>query len=308
MAISATESIAAPLAPTRPLIGRKVRAIVIGLAIALTAGAILVPLQARRWTRETGAATAALTAAVPGSLPAVSLAALDGLPAPVQRYLRLALQDGQPRLASVRLEQAGRLRTGVESGQWLAFTAEETIAPEARGFVWDARLQLMPLVHASIRDIYVGGVGDGRVALLSAVTMSADHGSHDLNSGDLYRLLAEAPWSPTLLLPSEDLTWTPMDRNRTAATLTHGGETATIEFRFNDAGEVASVYAAERPRSYGTTYVATPWEGRFAGYVTVDGMRVPSSGEVGWWVEGRWQPVWQGTVQRFGFEHGRGPN
>ena len=305
MAISATERLIAPVAPSRPLIGRKVRAILIVLAIVMIAVAIFVPVQARRWTAETGAATAALTAAVPRSQPAVSLDALTGLPAPVQRYLRLALQNGQPRVASVRLQQAGRLRTGVESPQWLDFTAEELIVPEARGFVWDAQLQLMPLLHAGIRDIYVDGVGDGRVALLSAVTMSADHGSRELNSGELYRLLAEAPWNPTLLLPSADITWKAIDDRRAAATLTHGGETVTIEFRFNDAGEVASVYAAERPRSYGTTYVATPWEGRFSRYVTVDGMRVPSSGEVGWWVEGRWQPVWQGSVQRFAFEHAR---
>jgi hypothetical protein len=29
----------------------------------------------------------------------------------------------------------------------------------------------------------------------------------------------------------------------------------------------------------------------------MDGVRVPAAGEVGWWVEGRWLPVWQGTVQ-----------
>ena len=303
MAISATERLAAPVAPSRPLIGGKVRAILILLAIVMIAAAVFVPVQARRWAVETGVATAALTAAVPGSLPAVSPDAVTALPAPVQRYLRLALTDPQPRVVRVRLQQAGRLRTGVESPQWLDFTAEEIMAPEARGFVWDARVQLMPLLHAAIRDVYVNGVGDGRVALLSAITMSADHGSRDLNVGELYRLLAEAPWNPTLLLPSADLTWKAIDERRAAATLTHGGETVSIEFRFNDAGEVASVYAAERPRSFGTTYVATPWEGRFTHYVTIKGMRVPSSGEVGWWVEGRWQPVWQGTVQRFVVEH-----
>jgi|KBSSwiStaDraftv2_1062776.scaffolds.fasta_scaffold40122_4 hypothetical protein len=305
MAISATERIAVPIAPSRPFIRGKLRVILIGVALAIAAGAIYVPIQARQWTRETAAATSALTAAVPRSLPAVSFEQLATLPPPVARYLRLALQNGQPRVASVRLEQSGRLRTGVESEQWLDFTAEETIAPEARGFVWDARLQLMPFVHAGIRDIYVGGVGDGRVALLSALTMSADRGGHELNSGELYRLLAETPWSPTLLLPSDDLSWKPIDDHRAAATLTHQGETATMEFRFNDAGEVASVYAAERPRAYSTTYVATPWEGRFSRYVTIDGMRVPSTGEVGWWVEGRWLPVWRGTVERFVVEHGR---
>lgn len=306
MAISATERIAAPAAPSRSLIRGKMRWLLLALAVLVAAAAILVPVQARRWGQETAIATAALTASVPASLPAVSLGALEGIPAPVQRYLRLALTDGQARPATVRLQQSGRLRTGVESEQWLAFTAEETIAPDARGFVWDARLRLAPFVHARIRDVYVGGVADARVALQSAITIAADHGSPDLDSGDLYRLLAEAPWSPTLLLPREDLTWHAIDDHRAAATLTHGGEAVTIEFRFNDAGEVASVYAAERPRSYGTAYVPTPWEGRFGGYMLVDGVRVPSTGAVGWWVEGRWLPVWQGTVHRVDFSRSRG--
>jgi len=279
--------------------GPKIRILLIVLAVLAGITAVVVPLQASRWTGETDAAMAALTGAVPPSRPRVSLRELDALPAPVQRYLRLALQDGQPRPGVVHLQQSGRLRTGVESEQWLDFAAEERIAPDARAFVWDARLRLAPLVHARVRDAYVGGVAEARVALQSAVTIAADRANHDLNSGDLYRLLAEAPWSPTLLLPRDDLIWKPIDDRRAAATLTHGGETVTIEFRFNEAGEVASVFAVERPRSYGTTYVATAWEGRFSKYVTLEGMRVPSAGEVGWWVEGHWLPVWQGTVTAF---------
>jgi hypothetical protein len=297
MAISATERIAAPAAPSRPWIRGTLRAFLVVVIVVVAAMAVFLPLQAEEWASDTAAANAQLTATVPSLLPAVSFAALDGLPSPVQRYLRLALTDGQPRPRTVTLRQSGRLRTGVESEQWLPFTATETVAPEARGFVWDARIRLAPFVHANIRDSYVNGVGEGRVALQSAITISSDHGGHDLNSAELYRLLAEAPWSPTLLLPGTDLTWQAVDARRAAATLTHGGESVTVEFRFNEAGEVASVYAAARPRSYSTTYVATPWEGRFARYITVEGMRVPSTGEVGWWVEGRWLPVWQGTVQ-----------
>lgn len=297
MAISATHPGVASGVRTRPRFG-KLKALALVLALVVVAAAIAIPIQAGRWTADTDAMTAALMASVPRTRTAVSFGSLDGLPAPVQRYLRLALPEGRPRAGSVRLEQRGRLRTGVESPQWLDFTATETMAPDVRGFVWDARLRLMPLVDASIRDSYVGGVGDGRIALFSAFTMSADHGSRELNSGELYRLLAEAPWNPSLLLPADDLSWAAIDDRRASATLTHGGQSVTIEFRFNDAGEVASVYAAARPRSYGTTYVDTPWEGRFSRYIDVNGMRVPSRGEVGWWVEGQWHSVWQGTIER----------
>lgn len=287
---------------TRWSFGRKTRIAAAIAAVVVVAVAVGVVTGGARWTRETSEATAQLmsTAAAPAG--AVAFSDLVGLPAPVQRYLRMALRDGQPRLASVRLQQSGRLRTGVESDQWLDFEATETIAPEARGFVWDARIRLAPFLHAAMRDTYIGGTGSGAVAVQSAFTLSAAQGGHELNAGELYRLLAEAPWAPTLLLPREGLSWAAINEHRALASLTQGGETATVEFRFNAAGEIAAIHAAERPRSYGTTYVNTPWEGRFDRYVSVDGMRVPEAGEVGWWIEDRWIPVWQGTVTRATFD------
>jgi hypothetical protein len=153
-----------------------------------------------------------------------------------------------------------------------------------------------------VRDAYAQGAGATQAAVQSAVTVSAQQGGHELNLGDLFRLLAEAPWSPTLLLPRDGLRWTAIDDHRARASLTAGGETATVEFRFNDAHEIVGMYAAERPRSYGTTYVATPWEGHFSQYETVHGVRLPMRGEVGWWVDGRWQSVWEGAITRASVE------
>jgi hypothetical protein len=264
--------------------------------------AIGVLVGAARWAGVTRAATAQLTATAVMPVRAVAFSELEGLPSPVQRYLRMALRDGQPRVASVHLHQSGRLRTGLESDQWLDFEATEIIVPEARGFVWDARIHLAPFLHAAMRDTYIGGTGSGAVALQSALVLSAESGGRELDAGNLYRLLAEAAWAPTLLLPREGLSWARIDDRRALASLTQGGETATVEFRFNDAGEIAAIFAAERPRRYGTTYVGTPWEGRFDRYITVNGMRVPQAGEVGWWVDDRWIPVWQGTVTQFAFD------
>jgi hypothetical protein len=283
-------------------IKRRTRLVAITASVVIAGTAVAVVAGGSRWTRETHGVTARLITSIASPTRVVAFAELEALPAPVQRYLKMALPDGQPRPASVRMRQTGRLRTGVESEQWLDFDATETIVPEALGFVWDARIKLAPLVHVAVRDAYVDGTGSGDVALQSAFTLSAERGGHELNAGDLYRLLAEAPWAPTLLLPREGLTWARVNDTRALASLTVGGETASVEFRFNDAGEIAAIYAAERPRRYGTTFVATPWEGRFDHYVTVNGIRVPKNGEVGWWIENRWIRVWQGTVQEFTFD------
>ena len=97
------------------------------------------------------------TTAVPSTL---SLAGLDDVPAPVARYFRRVLREGQPSIAVVRLLQAGRLRTGVRGELWFAFSAEQLRSCLGRpGFVWQARLELPFAAHLSVLDSYVDDTG-----------------------------------------------------------------------------------------------------------------------------------------------------
>jgi hypothetical protein len=271
---------------------------------ALVAAAAVGRVGATGWARETESIErdliAASTARANGGF---DLTAAGSLPEPVRRYFQLALHEAQRPIHVARFTQVGQLRTGVESPSWLSFTARQTIVPLSPGFVWDARIGLAPLVHASLRDAYVDGNAHARVALQSAITVAEEHDSPALNTGDMYRLLAEGPWCPTALLPRKGLSWAAGDRDdRAVATLTVHETSVSVEFRFNDAGEVTGIFAAGRPRKYGTTYVDTPWEGHFGHYVSIDGIRVPTTGEVGWWIEGRWLPVWKATLADFAFE------
>ncbi len=273
---------------------------------ALVAAVAVSRVGATRWARETESVERDLIAASEVRADGrYDPAAAANLPEPVRRYLQLALPEGQAPIRVARFTQVGQLRTGVESPSWLPFTARQTIAPLSPGFVWDARIRLAPLVHASLRDYYLDGGAHARVGLQSAITVAQEDDSPALNTGDMYRLLAEGPWCPTALLPRKGLSWAAGDRDdRAVATLTVHDTSVSVEFRFNDAGEVTGMFAAGRPRKYGTTYVDTPWEGHFGRYVSVDGIRVPTSGEVGWWVDSRWLPVWKATLHDFAFEFG----
>jgi hypothetical protein len=119
---------------------------------------------------------ALLQASQPLGRSRVDFAALDGLPPPVARYLRRVLRDGQPFIKVARLQQEGRLRTDVRSTRWLGFTAQQTIVPSAPGFVWEARVSVLPLIHVRVRDAYVGGTGSGLVSMLSFITLAAESG------------------------------------------------------------------------------------------------------------------------------------
>ena len=71
--------------------------------------------------------------------------ALDRLPAPVARYLRFALPNGQRRIRAARIRWEGEMRLRPNAA-WSPYSAEQhfTIAPP--GFVWDAEFRMVPLV------------------------------------------------------------------------------------------------------------------------------------------------------------------
>ena len=59
---------------------------------------------------------------------------LDGLPDPVQHFLRTAIAPGAPLSRTARL----RMRGHIKVGRWLPFRAREVLFP-LRGFIWTAR-------------------------------------------------------------------------------------------------------------------------------------------------------------------------
>ena len=220
---------------------------------------------------------------------------LDSLPAPVARYLRWALPE-TPSMRLVRMKQRGTLRIDTETTRWMPFEAEHLIAPGATGFVWNARVAVAPLLHVRVRDAYIEGDGSGHVSLLSAFGIAAASGTPEMNSGALHRFLAEAVWYPVALLPGPTLQWSPIDSSRALATLTDHGISVSLEFRFADTGEVTGIYTPARWGTFGGGYEQRPWEGHFRNYQRRDGFRVPTEGDVGWYVDDEWRGVWKGTV------------
>jgi hypothetical protein len=117
----------------------------------------------------------------------------------------------------------------------------------------------------------------------------------------LHRYLAEAVWYPSALLPSSGVQWSAIDERRAMASLSNAGMRAVLEFRFNDAGEVESVFTPGRWQQVGKSYRMTPWEGRFSDYRQHQGLRVPFKGEVGWHTDDRLDIVWRGEVTQLDY-------
>lgn len=254
----------------------------------------------QRQQRASGALRSALLGhdgAAPAPAARVRFDQLDTLPGPVQRYFRHVLADGQSLIESVQLQQEGRMRTSLNTPRWMPFTATHLARPAAPGFLWNARVQIAPLVHLRVLDAYADGHGGSKLFAMSALQVGAAKPGPELDAGALHRYLAEGAWYPTALLPSEHLAWSPIDEHRALATLTDGSTSVSLECRFNAVGEMTGVYRPGRWCTFGDGYQQRGWEGRVSDYVEQDGMRVPSRAEVGWYDDAnQWQCVWQGHV------------
>ncbi len=257
-------------------------------------------------TRETSKAeqmTASLRASVTRSTGAtVDFASFSDLPPPVARYFRHVLTDGQRMVTTATMQQSGVLRTSTATDRWLPFTATQLVIPFARGFLWNAKADMPLATHVRVLDSYIHGMGAARVSLLSAIAVDSEAGAAELNSGALHRYLAEAVWFPTALLPQSGVVWTPVDDRAALATLTDRDTTVSLEFRFNEAGEVTGIYSPGRFGRFDGEYKRVPWEGRFRDYRVLTRMRIPMYGEVGWYEEGVLRLVWQGHLLEARYE------
>lgn len=273
---------------------RVVLLIVAGLAAALAGTAALAEW---RWRERTAEAAGRLARGAPSGPPAAfSAAAIDGLPAPVQRYFRAALREGQPMVRRARIAQRGEFLLRPTPDGWRPFTATHHAAAGPPGFVWDARIRMAPGVAVLVRDALIDGTGSMRASVGGLITLTAVEGTPGMAAGALHRYLAEAAWFPTALLPSRGVAWTPIDGSSARATLTAGSTTVSLDVHFGPDHLIRRVYAPDRARDVDGRPVPTPWEGRFSDYEERGGMRIPTRGEVAWILPEGTRAYWRGRV------------
>jgi len=280
-------------------------ALVVAALIVLAAA--LAAYGAWRWAAGTRALADRLEAARAPIAPARYDAAreLEGLPAPVQRYFRTVLTDGQPIVAAATVEHHGTFNVGESADQWKPFTSRQRVVMRRPGFVWDGKVAMLPGLNVLVHDAYVAGEGILKPAILGLFTPVDLRGTGELAQGELMRFFAEAAWYPTALLPSQGVRWEPIDDHSARANLADGGLALTMTFSFEPDGTMASVRAESRARTVAGKLVMTPWEGCWSNVQEHDGMRVPMTGEVAWLTPQGRKPYWRGTVTSLRYEYAR---
>jgi hypothetical protein len=86
------------------------------------------------------------------------------------------------------------------------FTSQQNVVTHRPGFVWNARMSLLPGIAIHVHDAYVAGVGTLHPAIMGLFSLTHQKGSGDIARGELMRYMMEATWYPTALLPSQGTT------------------------------------------------------------------------------------------------------
>ena len=211
---------------------------------------------------------------------------LEGLPAPVQRYFRAVLKDGQPIIAAATIDMAGTINMSATGEQWKPFTSTQRAVNAGAGlrpgYLWNASVRMFPGLHAMVEDSYIAGQGRLLAKLFGLFTVAQAQGVGELARGEFMRYFAEAIWYPTALLPSQGVMWQAVDATSAHATITDGPITLTLLFRFDETGLIASVHADARGAGVGEEMVMLPWECAVSDYQRHDGMLIPRAGKVAW--------------------------
>ncbi len=273
----------------------------LGCIAAIVAG--LAAYGAARWAESTRALLFRLEdTRLPATTSRYDAHELEGLPAPVKRYFRSVLKDGQLIISAATVEHVGTFNLKPIDEQWKPFTSTQRVHTHRPGFVWNARIAMAPGIAVYVHDAYVGGEGILNPAILGLYSLSGQIDARDLAEGEFMRFFAETAWYPTALLPSQGVQWEAVDAHSATATLVDEKVRVTMLVSFNQAGLIESVRVEARAAMVGNTVVPTPWEGRWSNYQERDGMLVPLTAEASWLHPDGRKPYWRGTITSITYE------
>ena len=203
---------------------------------------------------------------------------LEGLPNPVQKWLKYSQVIGKERISSVRSKQKANMRLKADQA-WMPLEAEQYFTVDEPGFIWKAKVKAAPFIHIMGRDKYYEGKGNMLIKVMSLITV-ADGKGKEMDQGSLVRYLAETVWFPNVAL-SDFIKWEEINSKSAKATMSYRGVTASGVFTFNDKGQVTN-FEAQRYGDFDGEYRIETWSIPVSDYKEFDGIMVPTKGKVTW--------------------------
>jgi hypothetical protein len=269
------------------------------LLLALFAFVVVALLAAANstWTSRTAEAVVRLDAGAVAPADSVFRPGLlDTLPPPVARYLRAVLLDGTPLARHAVVRHEGTFLAGASAAKPWPFSSVQHFDSNYPGFVWDARMRVVPGASVFVRDEFVNGQGAMMARVAGIYPVAHTHESPALDDAELQRWLAETAWFPTALLPGQAVRWEAIDDSTARAWVTAGAAKVSLDFHFGADSLVSYVRTETRNRDVAGVFVPTPWRGEWSDWDWYRGTRVPLQGEVAWLLPGGPFTYWRARV------------
>lgn len=203
---------------------------------------------------------------------------LEGLPSPVQRYLRYAGIVGKPMARIIHVKQKGTMQPSAKGGR-IPLEAEQWYTVQPPGFVWDGMMHVGPLPVARARDEYFNGRGNMLVRAGATFTV-VDSKGEEMDQGEMMRYLSEMIWFPSAFL-LDTISFEPVDDASARVTLTNGGRSVTGTMYFDQEGRLTN-FVAERYRMVGGAYELCTWSTPTTEYGVLAGLNLPVRGKAVW--------------------------
>lgn len=212
--------------------------------------------------------------------PLVTEASIAGLPAPVQRYIRMSGAVGKPRPASLTVTYDAQMYAKPGAAPMTGVAVQyDRFDPPKRLFFMPSHMMGLPV---KVLHDYDGIAATMRVRLAGLVSV-VDAGGPAFSKVETVTLLNDLCLFAPGWLADPRLTWTALDDQTAAVTFRNGPHVVSATLFFNAAGELVNFTSSDRGevQADGTAKLA-PWSTPVRDYRDMGGQRVLTYGEAIW--------------------------
>lgn len=202
------------------------------------------------------------------------------LPQPVQNWLRSSGAIGKETVQFMRLKQKGLMRLKPESNTWVEGSSRQYFRWDEPSFIWQVKMNMMPLVPVTGRDRIVDGKAAMNIKAFSLVDMVNEQDNEKLNQSALQRILSEICWNPSAAL-SPFIQWETINDSSAKAIMNYKGIKGEAMFVFTGSGDLKACLANRYKDSHSAAQLER-WEVNTKRYGVLDGIRMPVESEVTW--------------------------
>jgi len=252
--------------------------LLIVLGVAMSAAVVAVAIANVRFDRRVDREIEAMRERASAEARFVTPEDLDGLPAPVRRWLNGAGVVGKAIPAAVQLRQEGEIRLG-PGPSWMSFTADQHYTIDPVGFIWRVSAIAAPGIFIRGVDSLREGHGAMQMKPLALFAV-VDASGPTLDQGSGLRYLQETVWFPFAAL-SRHIVWEAIDDSSARATLSLDGLEVSGTFYFDSDGRVID-FEALRYRDEQPQPTMRTWRTPLGEHATFGGILVPTAGEGVW--------------------------